>query len=49
MDDKISNYILIAIILIVVLFFFKGFIMNIASKLKALILSFIPDMSLIYI
>ena len=49
MDDKMTNYILIAVIILVIIFFFKGAIMNVLSKFKALVLSLIPSMDFIYI
>ena len=49
MDDKTSNYILITIIILIILFFFKVAIMNVLSKVKALVLSLLPSMDFIYI
>jgi len=49
MDDKTANYILITIIILIILFFFKGAIMNVLSKVKALVLSLLPSMNFIYI
>lgn len=49
MNDKTANYILITLIIIIILFFFKGAVMNVLSKLKALVMSLIPNINLIYI
>ena len=49
MDDKAANYILITLIILVIIFFFKGAIMNVLSKFKALVFSLIPSMDFIYI
>ena len=49
MNDQNANYILITIIILVIIFFFKGAIMNVINKLKALIMSLIPNMNFIYI
>ena len=49
MNDQTANYILITIIILVIIFFFTGAIMNVINKLKALIMSLIPNMNFIYI
>ena len=49
MDNKTVNYILIVLIILVIVFFFKGAIMNVLNKFKALVMSFMPNMNFIYI
>ena len=47
--NNMYNYLLIILIIIIILFFFKDVIQNVLSKLKALVMSFLPNLTFIYI
>lgn len=47
--ENLYNYVLIILIVLIILFFFKSGIKDVISKLKALVMSFLPNLSFIYI
>jgi len=48
-NEQTWNYILIALIIFVILFFYKNAIVKVVSKIKELVISLIPSVDFIYV
>lgn len=47
--ENLYNYVLIILIVLIIIFFFKSGIKDVISKIKDLVMSFLPNLNFIYI